>query len=43
MMVFDYVLRFCVFVLISSISFLLITPLILDAISFWTRVFKLTI
>jgi hypothetical protein len=43
MMVFDYVLRFCVFVLLSSISFLLITPLILDAISFWTRVFKLTI
>lgn len=43
MMAFDYVLRFCVFVLLSSISFLLITPLILDAISFWTRVFKLTI
>ena len=42
MMVFDYVLRFCVFVLLSSISFLLVTPLILDALSFWSKVFKMT-
>lgn len=43
MIVFDYVLRFCVFILLSSISFLLITPLILDALAFWSKVFKLTL
>lgn len=39
MIVFDYVLRFFVFVLLSSIGFILCVPLILDAISFWTKVF----
>ena len=43
MIVFDHVLRFCVFVLLSSIGFLLCVPLLLDAIGFWTKVFDLTL
>jgi hypothetical protein len=41
MLVLDSILRFSLFILLTSISFLLLCPLILDAIAFWTKVFRM--
>ena len=37
----DFALRFFNFLLLSSIAFLLSVPLIISAISFWSKVFDL--
>jgi hypothetical protein len=36
----DATLRFSVFLTLASLAFLLLTPAIINALNFWTRVFN---